>query len=264
MADVLGHLWFTPRERRYTMKYRKTARPYTTSENLCIRLTAIRQLWMRRITDGMRALYRLVRVASPLPSETGINVLVGLFAISRTQHNLDDCVYALAALPVTPKLQYALHSIDPLPALIRNIVDIFSDSNKMETPGLAQAYLNVVLSLVQTTYSDLNWAPIGIMPLLEKDGVLAPAETYPVQVLELIYCIQVHVRIRSGFLLPNNILAGLSNIIMKCTSPHHQQLLIGASLTLAVVDNGDLVKQLVLDGGLCSFLFCILSYFYLF
>jgi hypothetical protein len=196
----------------------------------------------------MRTLIRLVHVVKPLSSETGIDVLVGLFAISRTQHSLDECIYALAALPATPRLQDALHSIDPLPALIRNIVEIFSDPNKMETVGLPQAYLNVILSLVQTTYSSLNWAPSSLMPLLEKDGVLAPAEAYPAQVLELIYCIQVHARVRSGFLLPDSMIAELPNIVMKCTSPYHQQLLIGSSLTLAVVDNGDLIEKLVLDG----------------
>lgn len=184
----------------------------------------------------------------PLPPETGIDVLVGLFALSRTQNNLDACVYALAALPASPRLQSALHGIDPLPALIRNIVNIFSDQNKLETVGLPQAYLNVVLSLVQTTYSSLNWAPNILMPLLGKDGVLAPAETYPAQVLELIYCIQVHARVRSGLLLPDSIIAELPNIVMKCTSPHHRQLLIAASLTVAVVDNGKLIKRLALDG----------------
>lgn len=254
MGDVLGHVWLTPRERRYRMKYKETERPYTISDTFCRWLTVTRTLWTRLIVDEMRAFFRLIDVATPLPSETGIDVLVGLFAISRTQHNLDDCIYALAALPATPRLQYALHSVDPLPALIRNVIDIFSDPNKMQTAGLPQAYLNVVLSLVQTTYSNLNWAPRSIMPLLEKDGVLTPSETYPTEVLELIYCIQVHVRVRSGFLLPDSMITELSNTIMKCTSPHHQQLLIGASLTLAVVDNGKLIEQLVLDGEphLCS------------
>ncbi|KAF5309418.1 hypothetical protein D9619_012381 [Psilocybe cf. subviscida] len=192
MGDVLGHVWLTPRERRYKMKYKETERPYTISDTFCRWLTVTRTLWTRLIVDEMRAFFRLIDVATPLPSETGIDVLVGLFAISRTQHNLDDCIYALAALPATPRLQYALHSVDPLPALIRNVVDIFSDPNKMETAGLPQAYLNVVLSLVQTTYSNLDWAPRSIMPLLEKDGVLTPSETCPTEVLELIYCIQVH------------------------------------------------------------------------
>lgn len=118
----------------------------------------------------------------------------------------------------------------------------------METVGLPQAYLNVVLSLVQTTYSSLNWAPSGLMPLLETDGILAPVTTHPTQVLKLIYCIQVHVCMCAGFLLPDSLIGELLNLVMNCTSPYHQQLLIGASFTLAAVDNGKLIEQLVLDG----------------
>ncbi|KAF5309413.1 hypothetical protein D9619_012379 [Psilocybe cf. subviscida] len=247
IGDTLGHFWLTPQERRYRKKYKEANRPYTASESLCRWLTTTRRMWTRYIIDGIHAAFRLCHGTKPLLPETGIDVLVGLFAMSRTQQNLDDCIYALAALPATPRLQSALHSIDPLPALVRNIIDIFSDPTKMETVGLPQAYLNVVLSLVQTTYSSLNWAPSGLMPLLETDGILAPVTTHPTQVLELIYCIQVHVRVRAGFLLPDSLIGELLNLVMNCTSPYHQQLLIGASFTLAAVDNGKLIEQLVLD-----------------
>lgn len=186
-------------------------------------------------------------VSEPPSDELRTEILVNLFSLARS-HNLDDPVCALAALPITPRLQETLYTTDPLPALTRNITELFASPTKLENPEIVQAYLAVLLALVQTSYSSLNWTANSLVPLLESGGILSDWDLYEGDVLELIICIHIHVRVRSGFLLPSDFTHRIPNVIANCTKPLHRQSLIEACLVLSVMDQGITLRRIVKDG----------------
>lgn len=210
-------------------------------------MTKLRRLWMNGILHTIKSLYQLMLVSNPPSDELRTDVLVGLFSLARS-YNLDDPVCALAGLPITPRLQDSLYTTDPLPVLTRNITELFSSPKTTENPEIAQAYLTVLLSLVQTTHSSMNWTANSLVPLLEPGGILSHWDTFQGDILELVICIHIHVRVRSGFLLPADFTNRIPDVIANCTKPLHRQLLIEASLILSVMDKGHTLEGLAMNG----------------
>jgi len=191
-----------------------------------------------------------VLVSQQPSDELRTDVLVNLFALTRRQpQNLEGPVCALAALPLTPHLQEALYNTDPLPSLTRNLAEILSDPKLAQNSTVAQAYLTVLLSLVQTTHSSLNWTANTLIPFLEPGGSLSALESYSGEILELVMCIYVHVYARSEFPLPQNFTSMILTVISNCTNPFHHRFLVEASLYLSVMDKGAALEKLVLDGA---------------
>jgi len=185
-------------------------------------------------------------VSNPPSNELRTDVLVSLFSLARA-HNLDDPVCALAGLPMTPQLQEALYNTDPVPALTRSLAEILSahDKNKSESRNLAKAYLTVLLSLVQTTSSSLNWTASALVPLLEDGGILSTWESHEADVLELIVCIHIHVRARSGFLVPMDFTERLPGVIANCTKVLNRHYLVDACMVLSAMDKGTVLTGLM-------------------
>lgn len=217
----------------------------------------MRRHWIYSIVNTVKVLYNLILVSQqPEPSEElRTDVLVSLFALARNQpQNLEGPICALAALPLTPHLQEALYNTDPLPSLTRNLAEVLSDPSQVQNSIIAQAYLTVLLSLVQTTYSSLNWTASALMPLFEPGGPLSTRESYSGEILELIVCIHVHVYVRSGFLLPQDLMSMIPALISNCKNPFHHRLLVEACLLLSVMDNGATLEKLILDGAILHIL----------
>uniref|UniRef100_A0A8H7XWI1 DUF6535 domain-containing protein n=2 Tax=Psilocybe cubensis TaxID=181762 RepID=A0A8H7XWI1_PSICU len=251
LADAIGHLVFTPRQRR--RKARRVTSSYTHLDHVLLSTTKLRRTWTKGIFDTFSSLYHLMLVSNPPSDELRTDVLVGLFSLART-FKLDDPVCAIAGLPMSSRLQEALYIADPLRVLTRNITELLSSLDKTETSSdVTRAYLTVMLSLVQTTHSSLNWSASSLVAFLQPGGTLSNWDMFQDDILELIICIHIHVRIRSGFLIPAEFTNHIPEVISNCTNPLHRQWLIDASLILSAMDKGSTLKCLALNGAYCGF-----------
>ncbi|KAF9045484.1 hypothetical protein BJ165DRAFT_165295 [Panaeolus papilionaceus] len=247
ILDIFGHMYYQPMSRRISRRRMKRAE-VTEMELLCLTVTQLRRQWLKSILRAISSLLRLVQVSRPPSDELRTEVLVSLLSLSRGSHSVEGPVCALAGLPITARLQRLLYEIDPLPTLTRSLADVLSGVGKSEVSDVAEAHLIVFLSLVQTTQSTLSWTANTVIPLLEPGGILHAPDGYNDNIVELITCIQIHVRVRSGLTLPTSFTENLSKVLLKCTKPLHRRFLIEALLALSAIDGGEMVTQLVADG----------------